>query len=484
MGRAMDSSPLPPPSGSGLPSRDLPPVALPLKQPGPLRASDPIALVDVLRQALAAGTRSTDSILRAATDAARVVSGAHGTALALRTNGFIVCRARSGDIAPELGAPLNVDSGISGECLRTATILVCNDAATDKRVDPEVCLKLGVRSIVAVPVRSALGIAGILEAFSTRAYGFGTEQIEALRVLAEIAETAYDREGRSQSPTPASVTPAVSRPALFAPPGATEQTRAGKFSYEYFSKRRYWIPVVVAIALLLVSMVVWFSWREPAGEIAASQAPARSLSATEEPSGHPAPPVLPLKPDTRLTARRSDRMRTKDLLENAAGIEPAMGGPHPSSSAASAATDISEANQAEKETLSNAPPGSASEPPPSITVTTSTIPDEVVGLSSTPATLPAFGARASTGVTEAVLIRKVDPTYPPQARVQRLAGSVILDATIAEDGSIHEVKVVSGPPQLAAAATAAIRQWRYSPSLLSGKPIEVQKQITIVFKLP
>lgn len=480
----MDNSPLPTSSGSGLPSRDLPPVALRLKPPGPLRTSDPIALVDVLRQALAAGTRSTDSILRAATDAARVVSGAQGTALALRTSGVIVCRARSGDIAPELGAPLNVNSGISGECLRTATILVCNDAATDKRVDPEVCFQLGVRSIVVVPVRGAMGIAGILEAFSTRAYGFGSEQIDALRVLAEIAETAYDRESRSQTPPPAAVTPAVSRPALFAPPGATEQTRAGKFSDEYFPKRRYWIPVVVAIALLLVSMVVWFSWREPAAEIAASETPARSLSASEEPSGRPAARVVPLKPSPGVAGHESDRLRTKAVLQNAAEIEPATDGPHPSSSAASSATDISEANQAEKENLSNAPPNSASESPPSITVTTSTIPDEVVGLSSTPATLPAFGARASTGVTEAVLIRKVDPTYPPQARVQRLAGSVILDATIAEDGSIHEVKVVSGPPQLAAAATAAVRQWRYSPSLLSGKPIEVQKQITIVFKLP
>jgi protein TonB len=131
-----------------------------------------------------------------------------------------------------------------------------------------------------------------------------------------------------------------------------------------------------------------------------------------------------------------------------------------------------------------APTSTASEPPPSIEVTTSTIPDEVAGLSPALATLPAFGASVSTGVTEANLIRKVNPTYPPEARIQRLAGSVILDATIAEDGSIHEVKVISGPPLLAAAATAAIRQWRYSPSLLSGKPIEVQKRITIVFRLP
>jgi TonB family protein len=78
----------------------------------------------------------------------------------------------------------------------------------------------------------------------------------------------------------------------------------------------------------------------------------------------------------------------------------------------------------------------------------------------------------------------VNPIYPPEARIQRLAGLVTLDATIAEDGSVHNLKVISGPSLLASAATTAVKQWRYSPSTLDGKPIEVQKRITIVFKLP
>jgi TonB family protein len=473
----MDSSPLPNSSGSSLPSRNALPVSLRLNQPGSLCASDPIAVVDVLRQALAAGERSTDSILRAATDAARALTGAHGTALALRTNGAIVCRARSGDIAPELGAPINVESGISGECLRAATILVCNDAATDTRVDLEACLALGVRSIIVVPLRGAMGMAGILEAFSTRAYAFGAEQIDSLRALAEIAETAYDREGRSQTPGPAS---AASRPSLFARPVSVQQIPASKFSDEHSPKRRYWIPAVVVVALLLVSTVVWLSWREPA-EIAASESVARALSATEESSGRPAPRVLPLKPDPGVAGRQSDRLRTKNVLQNAAEIESAASGPGLSNSA----PDQSDLSSAVNPTLRSAPPSLASEPPPpSIEVATSTIPDQLDGLNSVPAALPAFGASVSTGVTEGSLIHKVDPTYPPEARNQRLAGPVVLDASIAEDGSIHEVKVVSGSPLLAAAATAAVRQWRYRPYRLSGKPIAVQKRITIVFTHP
>lgn len=492
-GRAMFNSPLPNSSSSTLPGCDELLVPLHLGQPGPLRVSDPVALVDVLRQALDDGTRSTESILRATTDAARVLTGSHGAALALRTNGVIVCRARSGDIAPELGYALNVESGISGECLRSATILVCNDAAADPRVDREACLGLGVRSIVVVPLRGAMGIAGIMEAFSTRAYAFGTEQIGCLRALAEIAEAAHEREGRTPSPAAATVTPAAFRPALFSPPAIASQglasgsidaqAHAAKFSDEYSSKRVYWIPAVAAIALLLVSLVAWWSWHAPAAEIEASGATVSSSNPPDETSQRAAPRVLPLKPNPGIASQSSDLSRTNGVLHNAAEIDPETVGPHLSDSAPSPSAETSEANP-DKATLGSASASTVNEPAPTVEVTPSTTAVDLPSLSSTPATLPAFGARVSTGVTEANLIRKVNPIYPPEARMQRLAGLVTLDATVNEDGSIHNIKVIGGPPLLASAATTAVKQWRYSPSTLDGKPIEVQKRITIIFKLP
>ena len=503
----MDNSPLPTFSGPTLPGREELPIPLRLGQPGPLRVSDPLGLIDVLRQALDGGTRSTESILRATTDAARVLTGAHGTALALRTDGAILCRARSGDIAPELGAPLNVESGISGECLRSASILVCNDAASDPRVDREACLSLGVRSIVVVPLRGGMGVAGLMEAFSSRAYAFGTEQIDTLRALAEVVEAAYDREGPTKDPGAASTTPADRPPALFASPvvvspviassviassGITsrditsrgiEQPRAAKFSDVYAPKRRYWIPAAVVIALLLVSMVAWWSWRDSAKEIAASETPVSSSNPPEDTSGHPAPRVLPMKPSPGVASHQSERSRTKEVLQNAAEIDPEIVGPGRANSATSPATENSEPNP-EKASLRSAFASSEGEPAPAIEVSASTTPADFPSLSSSPAALPAFGARVSTGVTEANLIRRVNPIYPPEARIQRLAGLVTLDATVAEDGSVHNLKVISGPSLLASAATTAVKQWRYSPSTLDGKPIEVQKRITIVFKLP
>lgn len=95
-----------------------------------------------------------------------------------------------------------------------------------------------------------------------------------------------------------------------------------------------------------------------------------------------------------------------------------------------------------------------------------------------------LGVRVSQGVTAGALVRKVDPVYPPQARLQGIAGSVVLDATIAKDGTMRALRVVSGDPLLAAAATEAVRQWRYTPTLLNGQPVEVQKRITLMFRMP
>src|SRR5579864_101453 len=235
--RAMGNSPLSASSGSGFhPTVGAPfPAGIPQSAP----PSEPVDLLEILRQSLASGTQPTDSIFRAAVDAARVLTGAHGTALALRTDGAIVCRARSGDIAPELGSRLNTDSGISGECLRTAHILVCNDSTTDDRVDPEVCRALGIRSIVVVPLRGAKGISGILEAFSALPNAFGDEQIDHLRRMAEIAETAYERERVAQDAT------LRSRAALFDPPTVTIKSRDRQAVNEAPHKRRYWIAGIV-----------------------------------------------------------------------------------------------------------------------------------------------------------------------------------------------------------------------------------------------
>jgi TonB family protein len=92
--------------------------------------------------------------------------------------------------------------------------------------------------------------------------------------------------------------------------------------------------------------------------------------------------------------------------------------------------------------------------------------------------------KISQGVSQGLLIKRVDPKYPPSALAMHVQGSVLLDATISQEGMISNVIVVKGDKILARAATEAVRQWRYKPYYLDGTPVEIQTQITINFKLP
>ena len=91
--------------------------------------------------------------------------------------------------------------------------------------------------------------------------------------------------------------------------------------------------------------------------------------------------------------------------------------------------------------------------------------------------------RVSQGVTQGLLVRKVNPQYPAMARDSRLEGDVVLEAVIGTDGSVRDLRVVSGPALLVGPAMQAVRQWRYKPYLLNGQPVEVETQIKLQFRL-
>lgn len=80
-------------------------------------------------------------------------------------------------------------------------------------------------------------------------------------------------------------------------------------------------------------------------------------------------------------------------------------------------------------------------------------------------------------------IADVAPAYPPLARAAGVEGIVILEAVIAEDGSVRDVRVLRSVPLLDAAATEAVRQWRFSPTLLNGEPVAIAMTVTVAFRL-
>ena len=80
-------------------------------------------------------------------------------------------------------------------------------------------------------------------------------------------------------------------------------------------------------------------------------------------------------------------------------------------------------------------------------------------------------------------VHHVTPAYPPIAQAAKISGIVVLEALIAEDGSVREVKVLKSVPLLDAAATDAVRQWRFTPTLLNGVPVQVIMSVTVSFTL-
>ncbi|HET7205173.1 MAG TPA: TonB family protein [Terriglobales bacterium] len=108
-------------------------------------------------------------------------------------------------------------------------------------------------------------------------------------------------------------------------------------------------------------------------------------------------------------------------------------------------------------------------------------------ISSTPVAVPKVATpqrvRVSQGVSQGLLIKKVQPPYPPLARQARIQGQVLLQAEISKDGTIQNLRLISGHPMLAPSAIEAVKQWRYKPYYLNGEPVEVETQITVIFSL-
>ena len=91
--------------------------------------------------------------------------------------------------------------------------------------------------------------------------------------------------------------------------------------------------------------------------------------------------------------------------------------------------------------------------------------------------------RVSQGVSTGLLIRKIQPNYPPLARQARIQGTVVLQAEISKEGTIQNLQLISGHPMLAPSAIEAVKQWRYRPYLLNGEPVAVETQVVVNFSL-
>jgi hypothetical protein len=162
--------------------------------PAPL---DPAHTLEQHLRAGFSGDLALDLVLNDLVSRAAEATGASAAALALVRGDDMVCRAKTGKLAPELGAPVSPRDGLSGDCLKTHQPQISDDTEIDSRVDPDVSRRLGIRSILIVPVFDSSGddtdsntdtkgrFAGVLEVFSTTPAAFGPDEQKTLEKFAE-----------------------------------------------------------------------------------------------------------------------------------------------------------------------------------------------------------------------------------------------------------------------------------------------------------
>lgn len=403
-------------------------------------------------------------------------TGASAAALALARGYEMVCRAATGSLAPDLDVPLNTRDGLSGACLQTRQPQLSVDTEFDPRIDPVVSRRLGIRSILIVPIFDANDIshfAGILEVFSSSPAAFSHNDQKLLEGFA--AECARIQQAATEI--------SQRKPGLIIPPhfvasefGKPEIMPAGfllrgslppsSVAPAAFPVRRpryeAWALVLgaltilaaIAFSLLIGSRIGWLS---PAGS-------SLSRQVSPPPSANSIPAAALQAGATRPTSARSAPTK-------------------------SAAAPVDELVVYEKgkvvfrmKPATKKPDRAMDEPAKPDSVRHD--PNGIVAASSTTKFAAYPGVWLSPGQAEARLLSRSEPQYPPEALASLRSGSVVLEVQVAEDGSVSNVRALSGDPLLAAAAAQAVRNWRYQPYRRHDRSSQFQTDVTLTFTLP
>jgi putative methionine-R-sulfoxide reductase with GAF domain len=131
--------------------------------------------------------------ISAITERAQHLTGATGAAIALRAGDEIVCRARTGRTAPDLGVRLQTETGISAEAVRSGEVMLCHDAERNPRVDLASCRRLGVRSILVSPLRHYRRTLGVFEVLSSSPGAFDEKDVATMQLLSSMMVAAISR---------------------------------------------------------------------------------------------------------------------------------------------------------------------------------------------------------------------------------------------------------------------------------------------------
>jgi TonB family protein len=458
-----------------------------------------------------------DLVLNQIVEQACLATGATGAAIALTRDGEMVCRATTGRNAPDLGVRLD-NAGFSAECLRVGTLQRCDDTETDPRVDAMACRLLGVRSILVIPLWYWGEFMGIFEIFSPRPNAFGERDEQTLQALAyrvvrhtkqatgSIAGFTANME-ELPKPAPVLVSPAP-EPELTSesepePESEPVVHRADVLSMPVFElnselnsadedripetplkPQDKWTAVLAAVAVVIAGLIVGLMiWRVGWGGTPPRQATANPGTVRENAQGpvRPVADTLPSAPHEEILEFGAPPMKEKG---SSGGVAVMAAKKQVLVSAGQTGLAIYEkgkliygspvANPDQLVTKAPLPKaqdalGEGAQPVPT-------------NLATRPLPTPRI-VQLSPEIADGLLLDRVEPEYPDAARRARVQGSVTIDVLIGTDGRVLEANMVGGNPQLADAAAAAVRKWRYKPYSVNGQKVSVRTQVPVTFML-
>jgi TonB family protein len=401
---------------------------------------------------------------------------ASAAAVALVRGDEMVCRAATGHLAPGLGIPLKPRNGLSGACLQSRQPQLCVDTESDPRVDSDIARRLGIRSILAVPVfdiNDSAKFTGVLEVFSTSPAAFSNSDQKLLEGFAEecarIQHAALELGQRKPVAVASTVrilpalVPSDLTPLDLTPPDLAgfDSLPAHRSSYET------WVLVLgaltilatVALSLLIGSRIGWLGASRAVSSSHIEQpAPEEQSSATAED-----PQASQVVSEKSLAKKSSSEKGQGRASERATG--------RPSPTPADAAGDLVVYEKGKIVFRMKSTP-------------IKQINDAVTEASSTAQLAPTQNIWLDPEQAEARLLRRTEPQYPPAALAAHRAGDVILEVQVADDGSVSNIRTLSGDPLLVTAATEAVRNWRYQPYRQHDQPAQFQTDVTLTFALP
>lgn len=477
---------------------------------------------------------------------AQAFTNASGVAIALSEGNAaeIVCRARSGASAPDVGATLRVEGTFTGLCIQSGKELRCDDCETDTRVDTAAIRALGIRSMVVTPIREDSRVVGVLAAFAPTPHAFTITHVAVLKTMADQISALLQKERRareenprSEDPRPAppaitakpviAATPAPAPPAvvikpstsapraaapavtkvepikstplevvpLATPPTKKEEKRADitpKASFGTFDamssedkkpgNRFMMIGVAAVLVIAAGATFAVLKMQKPSAKAPQQTQEAANVPAPIPPSGNTQPGSPNAQPVAAAPTSAKPVADAETRKPVVKAVSEKNSAPPEKPAPAEKTTAVATLNASGTSRIAQ---DTGAQPVPEIAPSFN-----VGGSSSAPLSSLARPVASSTPSAAAIeqsqleplqLIKTAPLVYPPMAKSRNITGMVVVEVKVGKDGKVSSPRFVSGPVVFRDAAFDAVTHYQFKPAKLNGQPIDQVTQVRLNF---